>query len=62
MKLTKEQKDIVKKLNSAVYTVEYIEDFTSRKDTVFSNAPVALIASSCIGFMSAVDQMIKEKV
>ena len=57
--LSKKQKSIIKKLNDPTYTISYIEEFINRKDTVFNNAPVALIIMGCHGFLDAVKRIEK---
>lgn len=57
--ITEKQKEIIRKLNHGVYTVEFLEDFINRTDSVFINAPCALNSMGAHGFYSAVVQMEK---
>ncbi len=52
--LTKKQKDIIKRLNASPYSVEYLKEWLNRSDTVFENAPAALMCMGAIGFFDAV--------
>ena len=58
-KLTSKEKAIVKNLNSALYTVEYLEEWINNNDDVFSNAVGALTAMGAKGFYDAVQQQVK---
>ena len=50
-KLTSKEKAIVKNLNSALYTVEYLEEWINNNDDIFSNAVGALTAMVQKDFM-----------
>jgi hypothetical protein len=58
-KLTSEEKAIVKNLNSALYTVEYLEEWINNNDDVFSNAVGALTAMGAKGFYDAIQLQVK---
>ena len=58
-KLTSKEKAIVKNLNSALYTVEYLEEWINNNDDVFSNAVGALTAMGAKGFYDAVQLQVK---
>lgn len=55
--MTEKEKSVVKKLNHSLYTVEYLEEWISRNDNVFSNAPAALQAMGAKGYYEAVKKM-----
>lgn len=52
--LTDREKMIIRGLNRAPYTVEFIESWINRRDTVDVNAPAALQCMAVHGFMDAV--------
>ncbi len=52
--LTKNQKDIIKKLNASPYNINYLKEWLNRSDTVFENAPAALMCMGARGFFEAV--------
>ena len=58
-KLTSKEKAIVKNLNSALYTVEYLEEWINNNDDVFSNAVGALTAMGAKGFYDAIQLQVK---
>ena len=60
-KLTSKEKAIVKNLNSALYTVEYLEEWINNNDDVFSNAVGALTAMGAKGFYDAVQLQVKSQ-
>ena len=55
--MTDREKDIVKRLNHSLYTVEYLEEWVNRNDNVFVNAPAALQAMGAKGYYEAVKRM-----
>ena len=55
--MTDREKEIVKRLNHSLYTVEYLEEWINRNDNVFVNAPAALQAMSAKGYYEAVKRM-----
>lgn len=55
--MTDKEKEIVKKLNHPLYTVEFLEEWKDREDNVFVNAPAALQAMGAKGYYEAVKQM-----
>ena len=58
-KLTSKEKAIVKNLNSALYTVQYLEEWINNNDDVFSNAVGALTAMGAKGFYDGVQLQVK---
>ena len=61
--MTEREKEIVRKLAHPLYTVEFLEKWINRNDSVFVNAPSALQACSAKGFYEAVKLMaIKESL
>ena len=58
-KLTSKEKAIVKNLNSALYTVQYLEEWINNSDDVFSNAVGALTAMGAKGFYDAIQLQVK---
>ena len=58
-KLTSKEKAIVKNLNSALYTVQYLEEWINNNDDVFSNTVGALTAMGAKGFYDAVQLQVK---
>ena len=58
-KLTSKEKAIVKNLNSALYTVQYLEEWINNNDDVFSNAVGALTAMGAKGFYDAIQLQVK---
>ena len=58
-KLTSKEKAIVKNLNSALYTVQYLEEWINNNDDIFSNAIGALTAMGAKGFYDAVQLQVK---
>lgn len=55
--MTDREKEIVKRLNHSLYTVEYLEEWINRNDNVFVNALAALQAMSAKGYYEAVKRM-----
>jgi hypothetical protein len=55
--LTDQEKAIVKALNDHPYTVDFLQEWINRNDTVFINAPAALQATAAKGFYSAVRRL-----
>ena len=55
--MTDKEKKIIKKLNHSLYTVEFLEEWLTRNDNVFVNAPAALQAMGAKGFYEAVKAM-----
>ncbi|UKI55504.1 MAG: hypothetical protein L6V90_13105 [Treponema succinifaciens] len=55
--MTDREKEIVKQLAHPLYTVEFLEEWINRNDSVFSNAPAAMQACSAKGFYAAVKIM-----
>lgn len=58
IKLTEEEKRIIRKLNHPTYTVEWVEEWVDRNDNVFTNALAALQAMGANGFYTAVRSLI----
>ena len=58
-KLTSKEKAIVKNLNSALYTVQYLEEWINNNDDIFSNAIGALTAMGAKGFYDAIQLQVK---
>lgn len=52
--MTREEKNIVRRLNHSLYNVKYLEEWVDRNDNVFTNAPAALQAMGAKGFYDAV--------
>lgn len=52
--LTEREKEIVASMAHHLYTVEYLEEWINRKDSVFINAMAALNAMGAWGFYEAV--------
>lgn len=57
--LTEKEKEIVNKLNDRLYTVEFLEEWINRKDTIVENAPCALQIMCAIGYYEAIRNMAK---
>ena len=57
LKLTAEEKEIVKSLNHPIYTAAFQEEWINREDNVFSNAIAALQCMGAKGFYQAVQCM-----
>lgn len=55
--MTDREKQIVEQLNHPLYTVDFLEEWKDRDDSVFANAPAALQAMGANGFYEAVRQM-----
>jgi len=56
--MTDKEKEIVRKINHPLYTVEYLEYWIARNDNVFINAPAALQAMGAKGFYEAIKAMV----
>lgn len=52
--MTDKEKEIIKRLSHPVYTVEFLEEWVNRNDSVFVNAPAALQAMGAKGFYEAI--------
>ena len=52
--MTDREKEIVKQLAHPLYTVNFLEKWINRNDSVFANAPSALQACQAKGFYEAV--------
>ena len=52
--MTYKEKEVVRKLNHSLYTVEFLEEWINRNDNVFVNAPAALQTMGAKGFYEAV--------
>ena len=61
-KLTKREKDIVKKLNRPPYTVEYLEEWLDTDDETVANPTVALTIAYIEGFYDAVQAIDKQNL
>lgn len=59
--MTDKEKEIVKEIGDPLYTVEFLEEWINRNDSVFINAPAALQAMGAKGFYTAVKQLAKKK-
>ncbi|MBQ9206894.1 MAG: hypothetical protein IJ158_09295 [Treponema sp.] len=57
--MTEKEKGIIEKLTHPLYTVEFLEEWINRNDSVFVNAPAALQACEAKGFYAAVKLMAK---
>ena len=44
IEISDKQKEIIRKLDHKLYTVEFLEEWLNRKENVFVNAPAALQA------------------
>lgn len=55
IELTASQKDLIKKLNHQMYSVEYIEQWINYNDK--SNIVGRFIAAGALGFYSAIQKM-----
>lgn len=53
-------KEVVKELNHPVYTVEFLEEWITRNDNAFINAPAALQAMGAKGYYQAAKQMARK--
>lgn len=60
IKLTENEKRIVRELNDPTYTVEYLEEWINRNDNVQINAVAALSAMGAKGYYAAVKRMAKQ--
>lgn len=54
IEISDKQKEIIRKLDHKLYTVEFLEEWLNRSDSVFVNAPAALQAMGADGFFAAV--------
>ena len=57
IEITNYEKELIAELNHPIYTVEYIEEWINRNDTVDINAPAALMCMSAVGYYEAVKRM-----
>lgn len=57
IQMTEREKEIVTELNHELYTVEYLEHWLNRNDSVVLNASAALQAMGAHGFYEAVKRM-----
>lgn len=57
IQMTEREKEIVTELNHELYTVEYLEHWLNRNDSVALNASAALQAMGAHGFYEAVKRM-----
>lgn len=55
--MTEREKEIITKLNHELYTVEYVEHWINRNDSVALNASAALQTMGAHGFYEAVKLM-----
>jgi hypothetical protein len=55
--LSETEREIIVGLGHSLYTVDFIQEWINRNDTVFSNAVAALQASMAHGFYEAVKAM-----
>lgn len=55
--MTDKEKEMIRMLNHPVYTVEFLESWINRNDTVFTNSAAALQDIEAKGFYSAVQRM-----
>lgn len=62
IELTEKQKEIVRRLNHSLYTVEFLEEWLNRNDNVIINAPAALTCTGANGFFAAVEMIEKLEV
>lgn len=62
IKISDKQKEIIRKLDHKLYTVEFLEEWLNRNDSVFVNAPAALQAMGADGFFAAVKMIEKLEV
>lgn len=59
--MTDKEKEVVRKINHSLYTVEFLEEWTNRNDNVLVNAPAALQAMGANGFYEAVKAIAKSE-
>lgn len=62
IEISDKQKEIIRKLDHKLYTVEFLEQWLNRSDSVFVNAPAALQAMGADGFFAAVKMIEKLEV
>lgn len=62
IEISDKQKQIIRKLDHKLYTVEFLEEWLNRSDSVFVNAPAALQAMGADGFFAAVKMIEKLEV
>ena len=60
--MTDKEKEVVKKLNNPLYTVEFLEEWLTRYDDVFCNPVAALQAMGAKGFYDAVHSIVENKL
>lgn len=61
IKLTEAEKQKIKELGSEYYTVEHVQEWINSKDTVFENAPGALMAVEAKGYYDAIKRMVDKE-
>lgn len=61
VRLTDKEKEIVRKLNHELYTVEYLEEWLSRNDNVYIDPREALKTMAAHGYYTAVKKMIEQQ-
>lgn len=62
IEISDKQKEIIRKLDHKLYTVEFLEEWLNRSDSVFVNAPAALQAMGADGFFAEVKMIEKLEV
>ena len=62
IEISDKQKQIIRRLDHKLYTVEFLEEWLNRSDSVFVNAPAALQAMGADGFFAAVKMIEKLEV
>ncbi len=60
-KLTKEEKELIERLNDPLYTAEYVEHWINKDDNVMANPIAAMQAMGAEGYHKAVKNMIAAK-
>lgn len=59
--MTDREKEVVKKINHSLYTVEFLEEWINRNDNVLVNPVAALQAMAAKGFYEAVKAIAKSE-
>lgn len=59
--MTDLEKEIVNELNHPLYTVDFLEMWIGRKDSVFVNAPAALQTMGAEGYYEAVKKITENR-
>lgn len=59
--MTEKEKEVIRKINHSLYTVEFLEEWINRNDNVLVNAPAALQAMGANGFYEAVKVIAKSE-